>query len=305
MSNQNQSDVRIPNLTGSMVAIITPMHDNGEIDYATLCDLLEWHIASGTDGIVVAGTTGEAPTLTNDELIELVSFCVKQVAGRVPVIAGSGTNATRSSIERSLQIEQAGADACLVVVPYYNKPTQAGIKAHFLAVADAVRIPVILYNVPGRTSCDMLPETVSELSVHPRIVAIKEAKETDGRIQEIIAECKGKLILLSGDDLTCREFMLLGGNGIISVTANLAPQQMKQLCTAALAGDADKANEIDAKICSLHSDLFKEPNPTPTKWSLMKMGRIPSDGTRLPLLTLSEKGQQIMQASLEKSGLLP
>jgi len=291
-------------LRGSLVAIVTPMHENGEIDYASYESLLEWHIQSGTDGIVVAGTTGEAPTLDIDELIDLVKFTVKVVDARVPVIAGSGTNATHNTIKRSQLVEKAGADACLVVVPYYNKPTQAGMQAHFLAVADAVNIPIILYNVPGRTSCDLLPETVSELAKHPGIVALKEAKEYDGRIQEIIAECKGKLVLLSGDDLTCREFILLGGDGVISVTANLAPAEMKQLCAAALAGDKDESKRIDETICSLHSDLFKEPSPVPAKWALKQMHKIASDGTRLPLLPLSPAGQALIRASLKKSGLL-
>ena len=303
MSNQTVKSSTALKLVGSLVAIITPMHEDGRIDYDSLRNLIEWHIESGTDGLIVAGTTGEAPTLSTDELFELVKFAVEVVSGRIPVVAGSGTNSTSSSIERSHLVTKAGADALLVVVPYYNKPTQAGIKAHFLAIADAVELPIILYNVPGRTSCDMLPDTVSELSVHPRIVALKEAKEYDGRIQEIIKECKGKLLLLSGDDLTCREFMLLGGDGIISVTANIAPKAMKQLCVAALAGDAELSEEIDSKICSLHSDLFKEPNPTPTKWALVQMGKIPSDGTRLPLLTLSPKGQAIISASLQKAGI--
>ncbi|NNM14697.1 MAG: 4-hydroxy-tetrahydrodipicolinate synthase [Gammaproteobacteria bacterium] len=291
-------------LRGSLVAIITPMLADGSIDYPGMRELIEWHIASGTDGIVVSGTTGEAPTLSFNEIEELVSFSVEVVNKRVPVIAGSGTNATRSSIELSQRLEKAGADALLVVVPYYNKPTQQGMQAHFLAVTEAVNLPIILYNVPGRTSSDLLPETVIELAKHPRIIAIKEAKETDGRIQEIITKCKNKLILLSGDDLTCREFILLGGDGVISVTANILPRQMHLMTHAALAGDLEKSLELDEKMAALHTNIFKEPNPCPTKWALAQMGKIGSETSRLPLLPLSTSGHELIRDSLKVAGIL-
>ena len=291
------------NLRGSIVAIITPMHTDGSIDYESMRDLLEWHIESGTSAIVVSGTTGEAPTLKQAEVVELVKFSKKVINGRLALIVGSGTNSTASSIELSQAVESAGADALLVVVPYYNKPSQEGIKAHFLAVTEAVELPIILYNVPGRTVADMLPETVLELSEHPRIIGLKEAKEYDNRIQEIIAKCKGKLTLLSGDDLSCREFISLGGDGVISVTANLLPKEMSEMCAAALAGDATKALKIDQNMISLHSDLFKEPNPCPAKWALEKMGKIKSETTRLPLMPLTVKGQAIMQAAMDKAGI--
>ena len=291
------------NLRGSIVAIITPMHTDGSIDYDSMRNLLEWHILSGTNAIVVSGTTGEAPTLKQSEVVELVTFSKKVINGRLPLIVGSGTNSTASSIELSQAVEKAGAEALLVVVPYYNKPSQEGIKAHFLAVTDAVNLPIILYNVPGRTVADMLPETVLELAEHPRIIGLKEAKEYDNRIQEITAKCKGKLALLSGDDLSCREFISLGGDGVISVTANLLPKEMSEMCAAALAGDATKAFKIDQNMISLHSDLFKEPNPCPAKWALEKMGKIKSETSRLPLMPLTANGQAIMQAAMDKAGI--
>jgi len=266
-------------------------------------DLLEWHIDSGTNGIVVSGTTGEAPTLKKEEVVELVKFSKKVIKGRVPLIVGSGTNSTSSSIELSQSVEEAGAEALLVVVPYYNKPSQEGMKAHFLAVADAVKLPIILYNVPGRTVADLLPETTLELAKHPRIIAIKEAKEYDNRIQDIISKCKGKLTLLSGDDLSAREFISLGGDGVISVSANLLPKEMSEMCAAALAGDATKALKIDQKMVSMHSDLFVEPNPCPTKWALEKMGKIKSETSRLPLLPLTKPAQAVMQAAMDKAGI--
>ena len=291
------------NLRGSIVAIVTPMHTDGSIDYDSMRNLLEWHISSGTNAIVVSGTTGEAPTLKQSEVVELVTFSKKVINGRLPLIVGSGTNSTASSIELSQAVEKAGAEALLVVVPYYNKPSQEGIKAHFLAVTDAVNLPIILYNVPGRTVADMLPETVLELAEHPRIIGLKEAKEYGNRIQEITAKCKGKLALLSGDDLSCREFISLGGDGVISVTANLLPKEMSEMCAAALAGDATKALKIDQNMISLHSDLFKEPNPCPAKWALEKMGKIKSETSRLPLMPLTANGQAIMQAAMDKAGI--
>ena len=289
--------------TGSMVALVTPMHENGAIDYEALEQLIEWQIEAGTDGLIIAGTTGESATLDAKELYDLIKFCVGVSAKRIPIVGGSGSNATLKTIELSKLVEHAGADACLVVSPYYNKPTQAGLVKHYWTVADSVNIPVILYNVPGRTACDMQIETTLRLAEHPNIVAIKEANASAARINEITYQAKDQITLLSGDDATCVDFMLKGGHGFISVTANVAPQQMKLIATAALAGDAEKAKALDAEIASLHRDLFVESNPSPAKWALETMGKIKS-GIRLPLLELSAEAQVIVKKSLEQAKIL-
>ncbi len=286
-----------------MVAIVTPMHPHGGIDYASMETLIEWHIESGTDGLVILGTTGESPTIEANELYELVKFAVGVAAGRVPVIGGSGTNATLKTIQLSKLVEQAGADACLVVSPYYNKPTQAGIIAHYRAVADSVSIPIILYNVPGRTACDMTLETTLQLAAHPNIVAIKEANSSPARINELTYKAADKITLLSGDDVTCADFILKGGHGFISVTANVAPKQMKELLIAAVSGDEKMTRKLDNQLACLHRDLFVESSPAPAKWALQKMGKI-QGGIRLPLVELSAQGQVIVENSLKQANII-
>ena len=288
---------------GSMVAIVTPMHAHGGIDYAAMDGLIEWHIRSGTDGIVVAGTTGEAATLGDEELYELIKFSVGVAAGRIPIIGGGGSNSTLKAIELCKLVEQAGAEACLVVSPYYNKPTQAGIIKHYAAIADSVSTPIILYNVPSRTSSDMTVETTLELAQHANIVAMKEANSSAARISEITYKAADKITLLSGDDGTCVDFMLKGGHGFISVTANIAPKEMKELSIAALSGDEKMAHGLDRDIACLHRDLFVESNPAPAKWALEKIGKIQA-GIRLPLLELSAKAKVIVEASLKQAKIL-
>jgi len=288
---------------GSMVAIVTPMHSHGGIDYAAMEALIEWHVQSETDGLVIVGTTGESATLEDQEVYELIKFSVGVAAGRIAIIGGSGSNSTLKAIKLSKLVEQAGADACLVVSPYYNKPTQAGILQHYIAVADSVRIPIILYNVPGRTASDISVETTLELAQHKNIVAIKEANASLSRINEITYKAADKITLLSGDDATCADFMLKGGHGFISVTANVAPKAMKALSIAALAGDEKMTLELDAKINSLHRDLFVESNPAPAKWALYKMGKIQL-GIRLPLVELTKEAQVVVENSLKQANIL-
>jgi 4-hydroxy-tetrahydrodipicolinate synthase len=288
--------------SGSIVAIVTPMTESGEIDYPAWERLLEWHLDQGTDGIVVCGTTGESPTVTLEEATELTRRAVARVAGRVPVIAGSGSNDTVASIARTRALADAGADAVLVVTPYYNKPTQEGLFQHFTAVADDSSVPVILYNVPGRTGVDLLPETVQRLAAHPRIVSIKEATGDLARIAQLQSACGGDLEILSGDDPTAAEAMIAGAEGVISVTANVAPRFMHAMCEAAQAGDAAAVREIDARLAPLHRALFIESNPIPSKWALQELGLI-GPGLRLPLTPLSASCHQSVRDAMRAAGV--
>lgn len=288
---------------GSMVALVTPMHENGALDEENLRKLVDFHVEQGTDAIVAVGTTGESATLDHKEHCAVIRQVVEQAAGRVPVIAGTGANSTSEAIQLTRCAMEAGADACLLVTPYYNKPTQEGLYLHFKAVAEAVPVPQILYNVPGRTACDMLPATVARLAGIPNIVGIKEATGDLGRAREIIALCGDKLDLYSGDDATATDCILLGAKGDISVTANVAPRAMHEMCAAALAGDADKAHALNAPLMALHRDLFVEANPIPVKWALMEMAMIPR-GIRLPMTILSEQYHDTVRAALRSAGVL-
>ncbi len=287
---------------GSNVALVTPMSDDGAIDYAVLEGLLEFHIAEGSDGLVIAGTTGESPTLEAGELSELVSRSASIVAGRVPVIAGSGTNSTDKTISLSRLVEDAGADALLVVTPYYNKPGQRGLQEHYEAIADAVNRPVILYNVPGRTACDLLPETVAKLAEHNNIKGLKEATPGTERLRRLRELCPPGFCLLSGDDGTSMDFLLAGGDGVISVTANVAPKLMHGLCEAACAGESRKAQSINDRLEELHVSLFSEANPIPVKWAVAQMGLI-GRGIRLPLTPLEESNHAAVEAAMTRAGV--
>ncbi len=291
-------------IKGSIVAIVTPMLADGKVDWKSLETLVEWHIAEGTDAIVSVGTTGESATLDIEEHIEVIRRTVQLAKGRIPVIAGTGSNATTEAIEQTRAAQAVGADAALLVTPYYNKPPQEGLYRHFKAIAEAVKIPQILYNVPGRTGCDMLPATVARLAKIPNIVGIKEAKGELSRIKELLAlELGSNFAIYSGDDATACESILIGGHGDISVIANVAPRKMHQMCAAALAGDRAKAERIDAELRLLHKDLFVEPNPIPVKWALTEMKMI-QDGLRLPLISLDASSHAIVRAALRAAGAL-
>jgi 4-hydroxy-tetrahydrodipicolinate synthase len=291
---------------GSIVAIVTPMRGgvapDAPLAWDQLAELIEFHIAQGTDGIVAVGTTGESATLNEEEHCEAIRRTVEIVKRRVPVIAGTGANSTTEAIHLTQQAKAAGADACLLVTPYYNKPTQEGLYLHFKAVAAAVAIPQILYNVPGRTACDMLPATIARLAKVPHIVGVKEATGEVARVAQIREQCGEDFILLSGDDATAREFMLAGGHGVISVTANVAPKAMHDLCVAARAGDAAQAAAIDAPLALLHRDLFCESNPIPVKWAVHAMGLM-DNGIRLPLTWLSPAAEPKVRAALSAAGI--
>lgn len=288
---------------GSIVALITPMFANGEIDWAALESLIEWHIESGTHGIVAVGTSGESPTLSIDENLQVVQRTVQIVAGRVPVIAGTGANSTSEAVHMTVAALGFGADASLQVVPYYNKPTQEGMYQHFKTIAENAAIPIILYNVPGRTGADMLPETVARLAQISNIVGIKEATGDLQRAREVLDICPNDFVVLSGDDPTACEFMLMGGRGDISVTANVVPAQMAALCAAAIAGDIETARALDSELQSLHNALFVEPNPIPVKWAVQAIGRA-QPGIRLPLTPLSDQGCAQLQPVMQKMGLI-
>lgn len=287
---------------GSMVALVTPMHTDGSVDYAGLERLVEFHIAQGTSGLVSVGTTGESATLDHDEHCVVIRRTIAIVAGRIPVIAGTGANSTTEAISLTRCAMEAGADACLLVTPYYNKPTQEGLFLHHQAVAEAVAIPQILYNVPGRTACDMLPDTAVRLSAIANIVGIKEATGDLDRVDAIRAGAGENFDIFSGDDATGCELMLRGGQGVISVTANVAPRAMHEMCMAALAGDRETAERLDATLAVLHRDLFVEANPIPVKWALHDMGMIDL-GIRLPLTPLSAGCHETVRAALRKAGI--
>ncbi|WP_444919058.1 4-hydroxy-tetrahydrodipicolinate synthase [Microbulbifer sp. JMSA003] len=290
-------------LTGSMVALATPMYADGSPDWDSLHNLVEWHIEQGTRALVAVGTTGESATLDFNEHIEVIRRVVDQVAGRVPVIAGTGANSTSEAIDLTENAARCGADACLLVTPYYNKPTQEGLYQHYRAVAKAVSIPQILYNVPGRTAVDMLPETVQRLALIGNIVGIKEATGDLERAKVLIDTLPEGFAVYSGDDSTAVELMLLGGHGNISVTANVAPAAVAQMCEAALAGDAVTARTIDQRIQILHKVLFLESNPIPVKWALREMGRV-DGGIRLPLTSLSPEHHGTVREALRSAGVL-
>lgn len=290
-------------ILGSIVALITPMHDDGSVDYDALRRLIDWHIAEGTDCIGVVGTTGESPTVSVDEHCEIIRVSVEQAAGRVPIMAGAGANSTREAIELSQFAKKVGADCTLQVVPYYNKPTQEGIYQHFKAIAEAVDIPQMLYNVPGRTVADMQPETALRLAQVPGVIGIKEATGNLERAAWLIKQAPKGFGIYSGDDPTAVALMLLGGHGNVSVTANVAPKAMHQLCKAAIAGDAKRAVELHMQLLPLHKHLFTEPNPIPVKWALARMGKA-GGALRLPLTTLGESAQATVEAALRDSGVL-
>lgn len=288
---------------GSIVAMVTPMDNRGVIDYASVDRLIDFHLDAGTDGLVIGGTTGESATLETDELVGLVSHCFRRVAGRVPVIAGSGTSSTAKTVVLSRAVQEAGAEAALVVTPYYLKTTQGGLIAHYTEVAEAVDIPLIIYNVPSRTGVDILADTVVELAAHPRIVGIKEATASVERAREIVERCGPDFVVLSGDDPTALDLFAAGARGVISVTANVAPGPMHELCAAAIAGDMARASAIDKELAELHRGLFVEPNPIPVKWALAEMGLIET-GIRLPLIPLSQAHRAGLRDLLERGGLL-
>jgi 4-hydroxy-tetrahydrodipicolinate synthase len=288
---------------GSMVALVTPMADDGAIDEVALEALVEFHIENGTDAIVAVGTTGESATLDEEEHCFVIRRCVQIARERVPIIAGTGSNSTREAIELTRCAKEAGADACLLVTPYYNKPTQEGLYLHHKAVAEAVALPQILYNVPGRTAVDMKPETVVRLAAIDNIVGIKEATGDIDRARAILAGCGGDFEVYSGDDATAMELMLAGGHGVISVTANVAPRAMHEMCMAAIAGERDKATGMNERLVALHRDLFVEANPIPVKWALHAMGKI-GTGIRLPLTVLSAQFQPVVRDALQKAGVL-
>jgi len=287
---------------GSIPALVTPMRDDGAIDFDAWDRLLDFHLAEGTDGVVVGGTTGESPVLDRAELEELVRRARARVGGRIPVIAGSGTNGTAKSVALSKAAEGAGADALLVVTPYYNKPTQEGLFRHFTAIADAVDVPLILYNVPSRTGCDMLAETVARLSQHPRVVGVKEATGDIARGQRVLELSSPGFLLLSGDDPTAAELIRAGARGVISVTANVAARAMHELCVAGLAGRHDEARAINDRLMPLHKALFVEANPIPVKWAVQRLGLIGS-GIRLPLTPLSASQHATVEAAMRAAGL--
>jgi 4-hydroxy-tetrahydrodipicolinate synthase len=288
---------------GSMVAMVTPMLEDGSVDYAALRRLIDFHVDNGTDAIVAVGTTGESATLDMDEHCNAVRETVKHAAGRIPVIAGTGANSTREAIELTRCAAEAGADACLLVTPYYNKPTQEGLYRHHRAIAEAVSIPQVLYNVPGRTAVDMQPDTVVRLAEIENIIGIKEATGSLERAQQIISRCSDDFELYSGDDATAMELILNGARGDISVTANVAPAEMHKMCAAALAGDRETANAINLRLEDLHKFLFVESNPIPVKWAVAQMGLI-GPTLRLPLTELSATCHQQVRDAMAKAGIL-
>ncbi len=288
---------------GSTVALVTPMRGDGTVDRDALARLVDFHVDAGTNAIVAVGTTGESATLDPREHLEVIAAVVAAADGRVPVIGGTGANSTREAIELTAGARERGVDGCLLVTPYYNKPTQEGLYRHFSAIADAVDVPQILYNVPGRTACDMLPDTVARLAPHPRIVAIKEASGDLSRIEELVARCANDaFVVLSGEDHLALDAILAGGRGVISVTANVAPRAMSRMCALALGGDAQGASAIDATLRDLHAALFVESNPIPVKWAVARMGCM-ADGIRLPLTPLSEGYHQQLRDAMQVAGV--
>lgn len=289
-------------ITGSIVAVVTPMFEDGSLDFDSLKKLVDFHVAEKTDGIVIVGTTGESPTVNVDEHCELIRTTVQHAAGRIPVIAGTGANSTAEAIELTRFAKEAGADSVLSVVPYYNKPTQEGLYQHFRTIAEAVDIPVILYNVPGRTVADMSNDTALRLAEVPNIIGIKDATGNIDRACDLIARAPKDFALYSGDDMTCMAAILLGFHGTISVTANVAPRLMHDMCMAAAAGDGKRARDIHFSLLGLHRDLFCEANPIPVKWAVQQMGLMPN-GIRLPLTPLGIAGQEKVAAAMRLAGV--
>ncbi len=289
-------------ISGSLVAIVTPMHEDGSLDFDSLRKLLDFHVAEGTDGVVVVGTTGESPTVDVDEHCELIKVTVEHVAGRIPVIAGTGANSTAEAIELARFAQIAGADAHLSVVPYYNKPGQEGLYRHYRSIAEAVELPLILYNVPGRTVADLANDTTLRLAQIPNIAGIKDATGNIDRGCDLIARAPEGFALYSGDDMSAAYFMLLGAHGNISVTANVAPRLMHDLCAAARAGDGLRVRELNARLVGLHRNLFCEANPIPVKWAVAQMGLIPA-GIRLPLTPLDPGMHERVRLAMRQAGV--
>src|SRR5919198_3926638 len=289
-------------ITGSLVAIVTPMREDGSLDFARFRQLIDWHVAEGTDAIVAVGTTGESPTVDFDEHKELIGVAVEHARGRIPVIAGTGGNSTAEAIELTEAAKKAGATASLSVVPYYNKPTQEGLYRHFRKIAETVDLPMILYNVPGRTVADLANDTVLRLSQVPGIIGIKDATANIERGSDLIRRAPRNFAIYSGEDAPALGLILLSGHGVISVTANVAPKLMHQMCAAALVGDVKKAREINLRLLPLHQRLFVEANPIPVKWALGEMGLI-EPGLRLPLSPLAEKFHQTVREALHEAGI--
>ncbi|ELX10137.1 dihydrodipicolinate synthase DapA [Janthinobacterium sp. HH01] len=290
-------------IKGSIVAIVTPMNADGSLDFEGLNQLIDWHIAEGTDSIVIAGTTGESATVSVEEHCALIKATVAHAKGRIPIIAGAGANSTAEAIKLTRFAKEAGADATLQVVPYYNRPTQEGMYQHFKAIAEAVDLPVILYNVPGRTVADMSNETILRLAQIPNIVGVKDATGSIGRGYDLLRLAPKSFAVYSGDDPTAMALMLAGGAGNISVTANVAPRDMADMCEAAIAGNIAKAVELNNKMFPLHQKLFIEPNPVPVKWALAEMGKMPA-GIRLPLVPLADDCHEAVRAALREAGVL-
>ncbi len=290
-------------IQGSIVAMVTPMFPGGTIDWGRLDRLVDFHAAAGTDAIVAVGTTGEAATLDDGEHISVIARVVERAAGRLKVIGGTGSNSTREALDLTREAKEVGVDACLLVTPYYNKPTQQGLYEHYRLIADSVDVPQILYNVPGRTACDMKNETVARLADEENIVGIKDATGDLARGEELIGMVADRLTVYSGDDATAIEFMLRGAKGNISVTANVCPETMHKACAAALAGEADLARTLDATMVELHKLLFLEANPIPVKWALQEMGLVDA-GIRLPLTVLAEQHHEPLRAALRRSGAI-
>jgi 4-hydroxy-tetrahydrodipicolinate synthase len=290
-------------ITGSIVALVTPMHTNGDIDWENLDKLVDLHLDKGTDSIVAVGTTGESATLNCDEHCQVIKRIVDRVAGRIPVIAGTGANSTSEAIELTREAKNVGADACLLVTPYYNKPSQEGLYQHYKAIAEAVDIDQILYNVPGRTACDMLPETVLRLASVKNIVGVKEATGDLDRARLLIEQSPVDFAIYSGDDATAVELMIAGGQGNISVTANVAPAEMAELCQLAMAGKADEARALQERLMPLHDNLFVEANPIPVKWAMAEMGLM-GLGIRLPLTVLADDYHATVRDALRSSEII-
>ncbi|HHJ39231.1 MAG: 4-hydroxy-tetrahydrodipicolinate synthase [Methylothermaceae bacteria B42] len=291
-------------IQGSIVALVTPMFPDGKLDESSLRKLVDFHIEQGTDAIVAVGTTGESATLDHEEHCLVIEWVIDQAKGRIPIIAGTGSNSTQEAIELTAAAAKAGADACLLVTPYYNKPTQEGLYRHYKAVAEAVAIPQILYNVPGRTACDLLPETVARLAPIENIVGIKEACNTPvERARQIRELCGPDFPIYSGDDAAACQLCLQGGAGVISVTANVAPKLMHDMIAAAIAGNRELAQSLDSRLAALHRTLFLESNPIPVKWAVHAMGLIPN-GIRLPLTRLSESCHGEVRSAMHSAGVL-
>ena len=288
---------------GSLVALVTPMTESGELDHVAFGRLLDWQLRNGTDGVVIAGTTGESATLSAVETVELLQIAVQRLSGRMPVIAGTGSNSTAEAVDRTRSACELGVDGVLVVTPYYNRPPQEGLYRHFSVVADAASVPMILYNVPSRTACDLLPETVERLAGHPQIIGIKEASGSVERGTEILARCGDDFLLYSGDDASCRDLIGIGAQGVVTVTGNVAPKMMREMVEAALAGERDRARELDDCLAGLHQALFVESNPIPAKFALERLGMI-GPGIRLPLTWLADAHHETVLDAMRRAGVI-